>query len=93
MTPDAIRRKNFIAPKAMPYTTATGKIYDSGDFTAHMKRAMEIAEWREFPRRAKAAKKQAWCAASGLRPMSRSAAPWARKPPMCGSTPMAMCRS
>ena len=31
MTPDAIRRKNFIAPKAMPYKTATGKIYDSGD--------------------------------------------------------------
>jgi carbon-monoxide dehydrogenase large subunit len=58
MTPDAIRRKNFITPKSMPYTTATGKIYDSGDFTAHMKRAMEIADWKEFPKRAKAAKKQ-----------------------------------
>ena len=58
MTPDAIRRKNFIAPRAMPYKTATGKVYDSGDFTAHMKRAMEIAEWKEFPKRAKAAKKQ-----------------------------------
>ena len=57
MTPDAIRRKNFIPPKAMPYKTATGKIYDSGDFTAHMKRAMEIANWKEFPKRAKAAKK------------------------------------
>ena len=58
MTPDAIRRKNFIPPKAMPYTTATGKVYDSGDFTAHMKRAMEVANWKEFPKRAKAAKKQ-----------------------------------
>jgi carbon-monoxide dehydrogenase large subunit len=57
MTPDAIRRKNFISPKAMPYTTATGKVYDSGDFTAHMKRAMEVADWKEFPKRAKAAKK------------------------------------
>ncbi len=57
MTPDAIRRKNFIPPKAMPYTTATGKVYDSGDFVAHMKRAMEIANWKEFPKRAKAAKK------------------------------------
>ena len=57
MTPDAIRRKNFIAPKAMPYKTATGKVYDSGDFTAHMKRAMQIADWKEFPKRAKAAKK------------------------------------
>jgi len=58
LTPDAIRRKNFITPKSMPYKTATGKIYDSGDFTAHMKRAMEIADWKEFPKRARAAKKQ-----------------------------------
>jgi carbon-monoxide dehydrogenase large subunit len=58
MTPDAIRRKNFIAPRAMPYKTATGKIYDSGDFAAHMKRAMEIADWKDFPKRARAAKKQ-----------------------------------
>src|ERR1700730_11035548 len=57
MSPDAIRRKNFISPRAMPYKTATGKVYDSGDFTAHMKRAMEIANWKEFPKRAKAAKK------------------------------------
>ena len=57
MTPDAIRRKNFIPPKALPYKTATGKVYDSGDFAAHLKRAMEIAEWKEFPKRAKLAKK------------------------------------
>jgi carbon-monoxide dehydrogenase large subunit len=57
MTPDAIRRKNFIAPRAMPYKTATGKVYDSGDFAAHLKRAMEVGNWKEFPKRAKAAKK------------------------------------
>jgi carbon-monoxide dehydrogenase large subunit len=57
MTPDAIRRKNFISPRAMPYTTATGKVYDSGDFNAHMKRAMEVANWKDFAKRAKAAKK------------------------------------
>jgi carbon-monoxide dehydrogenase large subunit len=66
MTPDAIRRKNFIAPRAMPYKTATGKIYDSGDFTAHMKRAMEIANWKEFPKRVKAAKKQGLVRGIGL---------------------------
>jgi len=66
MTPDAIRRKNFITPKAMPYTTATGKVYDSGDFIAHMKRAMDIADWKEFPRRAKAAKKQGLVRGIGL---------------------------
>ncbi|MES2751419.1 MAG: xanthine dehydrogenase family protein molybdopterin-binding subunit [Pseudomonadota bacterium] len=66
MTPDAIRRKNFIPPRAMPYTTATGKIYDSGDFAAHLKRAMEVAEWKEFPKRAKAAKKQGLLRGIGL---------------------------
>jgi aerobic carbon-monoxide dehydrogenase large subunit len=54
---DAIRRKNFIPPRAMPYRTATGKVYDSGDFAAHLKRAMEIGQWKDFPKRAKAAKK------------------------------------
>lgn len=57
MTPDAIRRKNFIPPRAMPYTTATRKVYDSGDFAGHLKRAQEIADWKDFPKRAKAAKK------------------------------------
>src|SRR5260370_13352945 len=66
MTPDGIRRKNFISPRAMPYKTATGKIYDSGDFTANMKRAMEIAGWKEFPKRAKAAKKQGLVRGIGL---------------------------
>ncbi|GGI29347.1 xanthine dehydrogenase family protein molybdopterin-binding subunit [Bradyrhizobium guangdongense] len=66
MTPDAIRRKNFIPPKALPYKTATGKVYDSGDFAAHLKRAMEIAAWKEFPKRAKAAKKQGLIRGVGL---------------------------
>lgn len=66
MTPDAIRRKNFIPPKALPYKTATGKVYDSGDFAAHLKRAMEIAEWKEFPKRAKSAKRQGLIRGIGL---------------------------
>jgi aerobic carbon-monoxide dehydrogenase large subunit len=66
MTPDAIRRKNFIAPRAMPYKTATGKVYDSGDFAAHMKRAMEIANWKDFAKRAKLAKKSGLVRGIGL---------------------------
>lgn len=58
MSPEAIRRKNFITSRQMPYKTATGKVYDSGDFAAHMKRAMEVADWKDFPKRAKAARKQ-----------------------------------
>ena len=55
IAPDALRRRNFITPKAMPYTTATGKVYDSGDFAAHMARAQEIADWDGFKQRAAAA--------------------------------------
>jgi carbon-monoxide dehydrogenase large subunit len=66
LTVDAIRRKNFIPPRAMPYTTATGKIYDSGDFAAHLKRAMEVGDWKEFGKRAKAAKKQGLVRGIGL---------------------------
>lgn len=66
MTPDAIRRKNFISPEAMPYRTATGKIYDSGDFAAHMTRAMEIANWQEFASRAEAAKERGLVRGIGL---------------------------
>ena len=66
MSPDAVRRKNFIPPRALPYKTATAKIYDSGDFAAHMKRAQEIAEWKEFPKRARAAKKQGLVRGIGL---------------------------
>jgi carbon-monoxide dehydrogenase large subunit len=66
MSVDAIRRKNFIAPRALPYKTATGKVYDSGEFSAHLKRAMEIADWKEFPKRAKAAKKHGLVRGIGL---------------------------
>ncbi|MFS8038718.1 xanthine dehydrogenase family protein molybdopterin-binding subunit [Xanthobacter sp. AM11] len=40
----------------MPYTTATGRTYDSGDFAAHMARALARAGWAEFPARAAAAR-------------------------------------
>jgi carbon-monoxide dehydrogenase large subunit len=55
--PDALRRKNLIKPKAMPYTTPTGKIYDSGDFAGGMARAQEIADWSGFTKRAAASKR------------------------------------
>jgi carbon-monoxide dehydrogenase large subunit len=66
VAPDVLRKRNFIKPKAMPYTTATGKIYDSGDFAAHMKRAQEIADWDGFNRRAAAAKKRRLLRGIGL---------------------------
>ena len=45
-----IRRLNFITPEKMPYKTATGRIYDTGEFEGHMRRAMELADWDGFKR-------------------------------------------
>jgi len=57
VAPDVIRRRNFIRRGAMPYTTATGKTYDSGDPAGHLARAQEMAEWRGFHRRHAASRK------------------------------------
>ncbi len=83
MTPDAIRRKNFIPPKAMPYTTATGKVYDSGEFAAHHEaRDGTQPTGRTFPSAPRLAKKAGLRARHRAWPaMSRFAAPWARRPP------------
>lgn len=42
---DEIRRRNFIPPESMPYKTALGNVYDSGDFSAVMNKAMQAADW------------------------------------------------
>jgi aerobic carbon-monoxide dehydrogenase large subunit len=49
--PDALRKKNFIKPKQMPYTTPTDKVYDSGEFAAHMARAQDVGDWKGFRKR------------------------------------------
>jgi carbon-monoxide dehydrogenase large subunit len=51
MAPDTLRRKNLIKPKALPYKTPTGKVYDSGDFAGGMARAQELADWAGFNKR------------------------------------------
>ncbi len=55
--PDALRALNFIPPDKMPYKTQTGRNYDSGEFEAAMRRAMELADWNGFKDRLKASRK------------------------------------
>jgi carbon-monoxide dehydrogenase large subunit len=57
VAPDALRRRNFIRANAMPYRSATGQNYDSGNFAAHLKRAQELADWSGFPKRLRVSKK------------------------------------
>jgi carbon-monoxide dehydrogenase large subunit len=46
-----LRRRNMIAPAAMPYKTPNGPIYDSGDFATVLDTALAKAEWHTFPAR------------------------------------------
>jgi len=58
MTPDRIRRINFIKPSAMPYTSATKLAFDSGEFAAMMELCMEKADWKGFPKRRRESEKR-----------------------------------
>jgi len=66
VAPDALRRRNFVKPSAMPYQSATGQNYDSGNFAAHLKRAQELADWSGFPKRLRASKKSGRLRGIGL---------------------------
>jgi len=54
--PIALRRKNFIQPSAMPYKTANGTVYDSGDFEAVMDDGLKQADYAGFEKRRAVAK-------------------------------------
>ena len=45
MDPAEIRRRNLIKPDAMPYKTATGDVYDCGDFPATFEKALKKADY------------------------------------------------
>lgn len=51
LSSDEIRRRNFIKPEQMPYTTPTGRMYDTGEFAGHMEKAMQVADWAGFAER------------------------------------------
>jgi len=56
ISPAELRRRNFIPPEAMPYKTAMGLNYDSGNFTKNMDDALKTADFAGFPARKAQAK-------------------------------------
>ncbi len=62
----ALRRKNMIAPRAMPYRNAVGMVYDSGRYEENMKWAMELADWKGFAARRRAARRRGKLLGLGL---------------------------
>ncbi|HZP99888.1 MAG TPA: xanthine dehydrogenase family protein molybdopterin-binding subunit [Reyranella sp.] len=61
LSPDELRARNFIKPNQLPFKTALGDTYDSGDFEGVMRKGMEKADWKGFAqRRAGSAAKGKW---------------------------------
>jgi carbon-monoxide dehydrogenase large subunit len=56
MDPADLRRKNFIEKDQFPYTSATGFVYDSGDYQAAMDLALEKIGYAELRKEQEAAR-------------------------------------
>jgi carbon-monoxide dehydrogenase large subunit len=50
LDPAEIRRRNLIPREASPYTTATGQVYDSGDYLIALERALAVADYESLRR-------------------------------------------
>jgi aerobic carbon-monoxide dehydrogenase large subunit len=49
--PVSLRRRNLIPRKAIPYKTAVGTTYDSGDFAPILDKALALAHYPDFKKR------------------------------------------
>jgi len=61
-----LRRRNLVSKGEFPYTSASGLIYDSGDFAGNMRKALAAADWKGFARRKRAAQKAGKLAGIGI---------------------------
>ena len=74
--PAELRRRNFVTPAQMPYTTAMGEKYDTGDFDLFLTKTLEAADWDGFPAARPRPRSAASSTAAGSPPMSNGPAPW-----------------
>ena len=81
MDPAEVRRRNVVAPEAFPYTTASGAVYDTGDYAAALDAVLSGAGYAGL--RAEQAQRRA---AGAARSSSASAWPatWRSPPGMAG---------
>jgi len=56
LDPAELRRRNFVPPDAFPYETATGSVYDSGDYAAAMDEALDLVDYATVRDRRSAAR-------------------------------------
>jgi carbon-monoxide dehydrogenase large subunit len=56
LTPEGVRRRNFIEPHEFPYRLNSGSIVDSGSYAASLERVVELVDADAFPARQAAAR-------------------------------------
>src|SRR5207302_9380771 len=61
-----LRRRNFVKAEQMPYATALGLTYDSGNFVRNMEDALRLADHAGFAARREAAKRRGKLLGLGL---------------------------
>lgn len=61
-----LRRRNHIPPGAMPFTAASGMVYDGGDFTTILDKALDAADWTGFEARRTASAKRGLLRGRGI---------------------------
>jgi len=66
MDPAEIRLKNFPQPSEFPFPTATGLIYDTGDYAAPLRKAMDLAEYSKLRKEQQEARDQGKLMGIGL---------------------------
>src|SRR5262249_48316559 len=53
-----LRRRNFVPPRAQPFTNPLGLRYDGGDYGKAMETALALAEWKTFAQRRRQARRR-----------------------------------
>ncbi len=66
MSPVEFRRRNFIPVEKMPYKTAGGRLYDTGEFDGHLTKALELADWDGIDLRVEEARSRGKIRGQGL---------------------------
>jgi carbon-monoxide dehydrogenase large subunit len=66
MDPAEIRLKNFVQKEQFPFPTATGLVYDSGDYAAPLRKALELVSYEKLRAEQAAARKQGKLMGIGL---------------------------
>ncbi len=64
LAPDELRRRNMVS--AFPHQTPVESLYDSGDFSGLMDKALQNSQWFEFKKRREEAKKRGMLLGIGL---------------------------